>query len=163
MRYQRVLTWPVLAMSVLLFPAVGDAFCFNAAGEKYKIDPLLLKSIATQESGLNPGAINHNKNHAGKIISTDYGVMQINSSHIPALISMGIIHSKDDLLNNACLNVQTGAWILARHIKQCGVNWMCLGSYNAGFRENNDEKRMKYARRIYIIYGGYLAEAKKAS
>lgn len=163
MKYKRLLTWPALAVSVLLFSAAGEAFCFNAAGEKYKIDPLLLKSIATQESGLNPLAVNTNRNQAGKALSTDYGMMQINSSHIPTLISMGIIRSKDDLLNNACLNVQTGAWILARHIKQCGVNWMCLGSYNAGFRENNDEKRMKYARRIYVIYGGYLTASEKTS
>lgn len=37
------------------------------------------------ESSLNPRAINHNRNDRGKIISTDYGIMQINSTHIPGL------------------------------------------------------------------------------
>ena len=148
---------------VSFFSTTANAYCFEAAGEKYKIDPLLLKAIATQESGLNPNAINHNKNKAGKITSTDYGLAQINSRHIPTLIRMGVIKSKDDLLTNPCLNVQIGAWILAKHIKQCGVNWMCLGTYNAGFSEDNDEKRMKYARRIYAIYTSLLTSGRTAS
>lgn len=162
MKTKPVLTGPLLALSVLLFPAVGNAFCFNAAGEKYKIDPLLLKAIAVQESGLNPNAIHHNRNRSGKVISTDYGLTQINSAHLPSLIKAGIIRSQDDLLSNPCLNVQIGAWILARHIKQCGVNWLCLGTYNAGFRDGNDEQRMKYARRIYAIYTARLAAEKIA-
>jgi soluble lytic murein transglycosylase-like protein len=148
---------------MLCFSSGVKAYCFETAGEKYKIDPLLLKAIVTQESGLNPKAINHNKNKAGKIISTDYGLAQINSTHIPTLIRMGVIKSKDDLLTNPCLNVQIGAWILAKHIKQCGVNWMCLGTYNAGFREDNDEKRMKYAKRIYAIYTSLLTGKRTAS
>lgn len=58
--------------------------CFAQAGQRYLIDPLLLKSIATVESSLIPDRINHNK-EKGKILSTDYGLMQINSSHIPNL------------------------------------------------------------------------------
>lgn len=145
------------------FSSAANAYCFEAAGEKYKIDPLLLKAIVTQESRLNPNAINHNKNKAGKITSTDYGLAQINSGHIPVLIRMGVIKSKDDLLTNPCLNVQIGAWILAKHIKQCGVNWMCMGTYNAGFSENNDAKRMQYARKIYAIYSSMLTSKRTAS
>lgn len=146
----------LIAALMLLFSPIAHSFCFDAAGAKYKIDPLLIKAVAIRESSLNPKAINNNKNKAGKITSTDYGVMQVNSTHIPKLISMGVIKSKDDLLNNACLNVQIGSWILANHLKQCGVNWMCLGSYNAGFREENAEKRMYYAKLIYKIYTGLL-------
>ncbi|WP_146707314.1 transglycosylase SLT domain-containing protein, partial [Shigella sonnei] len=51
-----------------------------------------------------------------------------------------------------CLNIQTGAWILARHFQRCGVNWECLGSYNAGFSKSNTHRRMKYARQIYSAY-----------
>lgn len=37
------------------------AFCFDAAGEKYHIDPLLIKAIARGESGLDPTIINTNR------------------------------------------------------------------------------------------------------
>ena len=126
--------------------------CFIQAGKRYLIAPELLKTIAQQESGLVATAINHNKNKSGKIISTDYGIMQINSSHIPELKKLGVIKDKDELLKNPCLNIHTGAWILARHFQRCGVNWECLGSYNAGFSKNNTALRMIYARIIHNRY-----------
>ncbi|HFV8948654.1 TPA: lytic transglycosylase domain-containing protein, partial [Escherichia coli] len=121
-------------------------------GKRYLIAPELLKTIAQQESGLVATAINHNKNKSGKIISTDYGIMQINSVHIPELKKLGVIKNKDELLKKPCLNIQTGAWILARHFQRCGVNWECLGSYNAGFSKNNTARRMIYARKIHNRY-----------
>ena len=126
--------------------------CFIQAGKRYQIAPDLLKTIAQQESGLVATAINHNKNKSGKIISTDYGIMQINSSHIPELKKLGVIKDKDELLKNPCLNIHTGAWILAHHFQRCGVNWECLGSYNAGFSKNNTARRMIYARIIHNRY-----------
>lgn len=126
--------------------------CFIQAGKRYLIAPELLKTIAQQESGLVATAINHNKNKSGKIISTDYGIMQINSSHIPELKKLGVIKDKDELLKNPCLNIHTGAWILARHFQRCGVNWECLGSYNAGLSKNNTARRMIYARIIHNRY-----------
>ncbi|GHK90144.1 hypothetical protein ECZC01_49720 [Escherichia coli] len=127
-------------------------FCFIQAGKRYLIAPELLKTIAQQESGLVATAINHNKNKSGKIISTDYGIMQINSVHIPELKKLGVIKNKDELLKKPCLNIHTGAWILARHFQRCGVNWECLGSYNAGFSKNNTARRMIYARKIHNRY-----------
>ncbi|HFV3782020.1 TPA: lytic transglycosylase domain-containing protein, partial [Escherichia coli] len=121
-------------------------------GKRYLIAPELLKTIAQQESGLVATAINHNKNKSGKIISTDYGIMQINSVHIPELKKLGVIKNKDELLKKPCLNIHTGAWILARHFQRCGVNWECLGSYNAGFSKNNTARRMIYARIIHNRY-----------
>ncbi|EPZ1732734.1 lytic transglycosylase domain-containing protein [Escherichia coli] len=126
--------------------------CFIQAGKRYQIAPDLLKTIAQQESSLVATAINHNKNKSGKVTSTDYGIMQINSSHIPELKKLGVIKDKDELLRNPCLNIQTGAWILARHFQRCGVNWECLGSYNAGFSKNNTARRMIYARKIHNRY-----------
>lgn len=127
------------------------AFCFNEAGQRYHIDPLLLRAIALQESGMNPGATNDNKDSKGHVTSTDYGVMQINSTHIPELIKLGVLHSKEDLLQKPCLNVQIGAWILARAFQKCSVSWECLGAYNAGFKSGNP-RRMLYARRIFERY-----------
>ena len=143
----------VLLSLLLLCSADAAAFCFEAAGARYSIDPLLLRAIATQESQLNPKAINHNRDKkTGKILSTDYGVMQINSTHIPGLRAAGIVSGYQDLLHNPCLNVQTGAWILARHFQTCHINWNCLGSYNAGFKDRNNAAREAYASRVYKHY-----------
>ncbi|WP_275375682.1 transglycosylase SLT domain-containing protein, partial [Xenorhabdus bovienii] len=43
-------------------PIHAQAFCFNEAGARYKVDPLLLRSIATVESNLSPSAIGKNRN-----------------------------------------------------------------------------------------------------
>jgi soluble lytic murein transglycosylase-like protein len=141
-----------LAGLTLLWAISCHAFCFQAAGARYRVDPLLLESIAIHESGMNPYATGINRNTAGHITSLDYGVMQINSTHIPELRQLGLIHSPQDLLNDACLNVQVGAWVLARTLRLCGVSWECLGAYNAGFLARSHENRQAYARHIYAIY-----------
>lgn len=149
--FQRTLPDIVLG-GVLLFSLPAQAFCFNEAGARYKVDPLLLRSMANVESSLNPRAIGMNRDKKGRVTSRDFGLMQINDRHVPQLRALGIIQSEQDLLNNTCLNVQIGAWILAKHLKQCGVNWQCLGSYNAGFADNNGPRRMIYARKVYAMY-----------
>lgn len=143
----------VLCLTLCSVPLWAQAFCFEAAAAKYHVSPLLIKSIAIGESGLDPHATNDNRNKkTGKIISTDYGLMQVNSGHIPRLVAMGVIRDKNDLLNHPCLNVQIGTWILATHFQTCGVSWNCLGSYNAGFRPDRHETRERYANRIWKIY-----------
>lgn len=148
---QRALSCLVLS-GALLLSLPTQAFCFNEAGARYRVDPLLLRSMATVESSLNPQAIGKNRDKKGRVTSRDFGLMQINERHIPELRTLGVLSDEQDLLNNPCLNVQIGAWILAKHLKQCGVNWQCLGSYNAGFADNNSPRRMIYARKIYAMY-----------
>ncbi|EBL1421952.1 pilus assembly protein [Salmonella enterica] len=146
----------VMLMSLASFSA--QAFCFEAAGAKYGISARLLEAIARGESHLDPHAINFNRDKKGRVKSTDYGLMQINSAHIPELKAMGVIRSADDLYR-PCLNVQTGAWILAKHFQVCGITWNCLGSYNAGFRADRHETREHYANRIWRIYNRLPATA----
>jgi soluble lytic murein transglycosylase-like protein len=149
--FSRLLACLVLG-GALLCALPAQAFCFNEAGARYKVDPLLLRSMSIVESSLNPAAIGENRDKKGRVTSRDYGLMQINDRHIPRLRAMGILKNEQDLLNNPCLNVQIGAWILATHLKQCGVTWECLGSYNAGFAKDNSPRRMIYARKIYAMY-----------
>lgn len=137
-----------------IFPAnaIASKLCFTAAGAHFKIDPLLLRSIATVESNLNSNAIGINRDIDGNIISRDYGIMQINQMHIPSLISKGIIKNEQELLNDSCLNITVGASILDEHFKICGMNWQCLGSYNVGFSKEKDHERLMYAQKINVIY-----------
>ncbi|MEQ5055157.1 lytic transglycosylase domain-containing protein [Klebsiella michiganensis] len=138
----------VLLNALLLLLAAGVcnsayAFCYREAASKYGIPVLLLMAISKQESGFNPSAINVNRGDLG----TDYSLMQINSRHIPDLKKRGIIKSTDDLFK-PCLNVQIGAWILAKHLATCGYTWECIGSYNAGFKKTSRPRRLWYAGEI---------------
>lgn len=151
-RRRGVQTAMVLAAVLMVLASFSArAFCFEAAGAKYGISPRLLEAIARGESHLDPRANNVNRDKKGRVKSTDYGLMQINSTHIPELLAMGVISSADDLYR-PCLNVQTGAWVLAKHFQICGITWNCLGSYNAGFRADRNETREHYANRIWWIY-----------
>ncbi len=115
-----------------------SAFCFNEAGEKYNISPLILAAMAYTESSFNSKAINaDNKNK-----SVDYGLMQINTFWLPHLKKMNI--NEDDLINDACLNVHVGAWVLAQNFKLNGDNWESIGAYNAGFRKVAQSARDRY-------------------
>ncbi|MBD8792712.1 lytic transglycosylase domain-containing protein [Pseudomonas syringae] len=139
---------------LLLMPLSAGAFCFKEAGQRYKVDPLLLQAIGIQESGLRQGATNKNYDRQGKLLSTDYGVMQINTINANRLVRMGLINQPEDLLRNACFNVQAGAWVLAQHLRVCGNTWRCLGSYNAGFKSTagQEAKRLRYAQRVRVLY-----------
>lgn len=48
--------------------------CWVSAGKRYSVDPWLLYTISSVESGMNPLAVNVNKDE-----SRDLGLMQINS------------------------------------------------------------------------------------
>lgn len=123
----------------LCFSASAFSMCWQEAGEKYGVDPQILYAIAQVESGLNPGAV-------GKVNadgSYDIGLMQINSGWLPTLRKYGI--TKDHLLNDPCVNLNVGAWILANNISRLGYNWDAIGAYNAASKN----KRVKYAWKVY--------------
>jgi len=111
------------------------AFCFEEAGERYRVSPRLLWAIAKTESNFNPAAVNYNRNG-----TFDYGLMQINSSWYGQLGREKWMH-----LNDACFNVQVGAWILSQCIQQYGYSWEAVGCYN-GVSKN---RRAAYANRVY--------------
>ncbi len=79
-----------LFMTLCSVPLWVQAFCFDAAAAKYHVSPLLIKSMAIGESNLDPHATNDNRDKkTGKIKSTDYGLMMVNSTHIPVLSRWG--------------------------------------------------------------------------
>ena len=96
---------------------------FDEAGQYYNIPPLLLKKIATIESGINPNAINNNANG-----TKDYGLMQINSSHLHRLSQWGI--NETNILDPK-INIYAGSWLLSEHIKEHGFNLQAIGRYHS--------------------------------
>lgn len=124
-----------LAASLSLASIPAHA-CWEEAATWYRVNPYLLYAIAKTESGLNPSAINRNKNG-----SYDIGLMQINSSWLPTLRKYGV-EEKD--LYDACTSIQVGAWILAQNMQRMGVTWEAVGAYNA----RDPAKRIKYALKV---------------
>ena len=125
----------LLALPVQAQPAPAST-CFEEAGARYGIAPVLLQAIALQESGMNPHALNRNRDG-----SYDIGLMQINSRWLPTLSRHGILPEQ---LWDPCVSVHVGAWILAGNFKRMGLNWDAVGAYNA----SNPALRMRYAQAI---------------
>ncbi|MGA9045227.1 lytic transglycosylase domain-containing protein [Sulfuricurvum sp.] len=96
---------------------------FDEAGKHYNIPPLLLKKIATIESGINPKALNRNANG-----TLDYGLMQINSAHLRRLSKWGI--NEQNILDPK-VNIFVGSWLLSEHIKTHGFNLQAVGRYHS--------------------------------
>jgi soluble lytic murein transglycosylase-like protein len=124
------------AVAVALFCSHAQA-CWEQAATRYAVNPYLLYAIAKTESGLNPSAINRNKNG-----SYDLGLMQINSSWFPTLRRFGI---DEQQLLDPCTSVHVGAWILAQNMQRMGNTWEAVGAYNA----SKSDLRMKYALKVY--------------
>lgn len=122
---------------VLFMPSLCSAFCFNEAGRRFNLNPNLLQGIAKVESGLNPGAVNKNKNK-----STDLGLMQINSAWIA---DIGLDSKR--LLTDPCYNVMTGAKILRSCIDKYGYSWNAVGCYNAASKS----KRVAYSWKVHNL------------
>lgn len=123
----------------------NNFFCWDEAADRYGIHPGLLYAIAEVESSFRPTA--YNRGHTARTNSYDIGVMQINSSHLPALARFGI--DERSLIHEACTNIHVGAWILADAIKRHGNTWNAVGSYNAACRQLQGEACRK-ARTTYV-------------
>lgn len=128
-----------------VFPASAWATCWQQAGARYDIDPLLLYAIGEQETGLRSGVISHNRDG-----SYDIGLMQINSRHLPQLARQGI--SKARLLNDSCVSVMVSASILSDFMQRMGSTWEAVGAYNAGASPARRPLRQRYAQQVWQRY-----------
>lgn len=111
--------------------------CWEQAAAAYGVNPYLLYAIARTESGLNPSAVNRNKDG-----SYDMGLMQINSRWLPTLRKFGI---GEQQLFDPCVSIHVGAWVLAQNMRRMGNSWDAVGAYNA----RDPTLRMRYAARVY--------------
>ena len=141
-------------MLILSLPV--NAHCWQQAGKRYGIEPELLQAIGIVESNLNPTARNENKDG-----SHDIGLMQINSRNLAALNKFNI--SEKQLMDNPCLSVMSGAWILAGLIRQKGYGWEAVGGYNAGLSPARAHLRKLYIRRVWPEYQRLMAEREAKS
>jgi len=130
----------ILAVSLAwLACANARADCFDEAARYQKVNPLILRAIAWQESHNRPDATHKNANG-----STDYGLMQINSIHLPTLAQYGI---SSDTLMEPCKSVYIAAWHLRQKMNKYGNTWAAVGAYHS----ETPSLRDSYAHRIVGI------------
>ncbi|MCK6263776.1 lytic transglycosylase domain-containing protein [Vibrio sp. ZSDE26] len=134
---------------LLFLPGAASAFCFDEAGAHYNVSPDLLRAIAQVESHFNPRAYNENIDKSGRVLSRDYGIMQINSSWFTKLAEFDV---NEVSVYDPCFNVSLGAWILASNFASHGYNWNSVGAYNAGFSERSKWARQRYIQKIQSAY-----------
>lgn len=136
----------MLCTAILGLSASAQASCWDQASNAYGIPVSVLKAVAKTESAFNPKARHQNE----KGLGYDIGFMQINSAWLPTLAKYGI----DEIaLNDACTNLNVGAWILANNARRLGWSWDAIGAYNVGCAKLTakecDRRRAQYAWKIH--------------
>jgi len=130
-----------IGFGALLAAAPAHADCFDEAAKYQKVNPLILRAIAWQESHNQPDAMNKNANG-----STDYGLMQINSVHLGQLAQYGI---STTTLMQPCKSVYIAAWHLRQKMNKHGNTWQAVGAYHS----ETPSLRDQYSRQIINILG----------
>lgn len=142
--------WVVCCFTPLLTLNTPSALaqCWSETAQRFGIPAALLYAMANVESNLNPRAIN--RSHLRRTASYDIGLMQINSTHLPALARQGILEAD---LYSPCTNLLIGAQLLADLFKRYGRTWNAVGAYNASCTQLRGQActqaRTRYAWRVY--------------
>jgi soluble lytic murein transglycosylase-like protein len=131
---------PLAAAALCCAPMRAHAVdCFDAAASYQHVNPMVLRAIAWQESHNRADAKHVNANG-----SIDYGVMQINTIHLPALARYGIDR---DALMSPCKNIYIAAWQLRKQVVKYGNTWAAVGAYHSATPALRDQ----YAQQIAAI------------
>lgn len=106
-------------------PTINVEAEYLTAARKYKIDPILFKSVLIVESNLDHEAVN--------AITLDFGIGQINYRTAEAY-DIDIVKLRHD----RAYSIDRAAFVLSEHkrlyTKRLGAAWIC--SYNQGWRAN---------------------------
>lgn len=128
--------------ATLSYPAA----CIQPIEQHFRLPAGIVAAIIRVESGGNPRAINR----ANRNGTTDFGMMQINSFHLPRLAAHGI--DEQVLLDQPCKNIAIGADILAQNLAATeGALVPALSMYNTGHR--NSSVGAAYASRVLSHFG----------
>lgn len=118
----------------------GTRSCAIEAARHYHIPEQLYLALLATEGG------QVGKTHRNSNGSYDMGPAQINSINLPDLARMGI--TREQVINDGCLNVHVGAWILAGKLGGQGPDdpaefWRRVGNYNSATPVHNHAYQLK--------------------
>ncbi|NVN48227.1 lytic transglycosylase domain-containing protein [Asaia spathodeae] len=116
--------------------------CVANAARLNRIPEGIFRAVLMTEGGKN-GLAHRNQNG-----SEDLGVAQINTRWLPVLSSQGI--TRERLMNDGCLNVSVGAWILGRELANADNTdtndmWRRIGNYNS----HTPSKNIAYQNKVW--------------
>lgn len=119
--------------------------CGYEYAEAYSVPPQMIQAVRIKESGGNHGVGRVCANRDG---SCDIGAMQINEYWLPRLHKQNI--DSNLLVNDECVNIAVGTWILAANYYH-QKNWVdALAVYNTGRVKSPVGQR--YAEQVIKIY-----------
>ncbi|PIJ49837.1 hypothetical protein BL250_10545 [Erwinia sp. OLTSP20] len=137
-------------MSVLSTHAL--TVCLMSASAQNHVPADIVASILYVEGG-QPGTISKNTNG-----SEDLGVMQINNRAWLNVVSKGLFNGDkekayDKIVNDPCLNIKIGTWILALNLrKENGNIWRAVGRYHSA----NPVLAGNYVKKVKRIHDKYF-------
>lgn len=127
-------------------PAITREACIASAASRYAVPVDLVRAVIRTEGG-KTGAISGNKNG-----SYDMGLMQVNSIHLPEMKRYGI--TRDYLINNECINIHIGTFILHRALSESQDFWRGVGAYNSKTPVHNERYRKKVWGNLVKLWQG---------
>lgn len=109
----------------------------------------MVRAIIRTEGGTT-GRVSHNTNG-----TADMGLMQINEIHLTspphAFGARGI--TRKMLVNDECLNIHIGTYILSYELSQPGDLWTNIGAYNSRTPKFNQRYQLKVWRHLLELNG----------
>ena len=103
--------------------------CMALVAQIYALPPRVLPSIQAVEGG-RPGLVMTNRNG-----SEDYGVMQVNSVWLPALVrytGLTAAEVRERLIERPCFNIAAAGLIMRTHLDASGGDLMrAVGNYHS--------------------------------
>jgi len=137
----------MLAEALALAATMAYPACVAPIEQHFRLPTGIVPAIIRVESGGNPQAINR----ANRNGTTDFGMMQINSFHLPRLAAHGV--DERVLLSHPCKNIAIGADVLAQGLAATGgVLTQALSMYNTGRPDSS--VGAAYAARVLSRFGG---------
>lgn len=136
----------MLAEAVALAATLSYPACVAPIEQHFRLPAGIVSAIIKVESGGNPAAINR----ANRNGTVDYGLMQINSIHLPRLAAHGV--DEQVLLSQPCVNVAIGADVLYQGLAATGGALApALSMYNTGRPDSS--VGAAYAARVLSHFG----------
>lgn len=120
--------------------------CILAAATRYQVPVDLIRAIIRTEGGTTGQTVG-NKNG-----SRDMGLMQVNTIHLSTFARLGI--TREMIINDECLNIQLGTFILHRELSRGGDFWTNVGAYNSRTPVHNVRYRAKVYNNLQKIWEG---------